>query len=242
MQAQQHVPRQGLAEAGDDDAMQVTGGKRGDLDFEQSPAQVAFELQWRGPGLDSDCEAKLDLLVCQAPGGEPERRCGRAVEPLQVVDREENRIVRGQDAQPREDGQADDALVQVPRLSIDKGEGSLDRRSLRRRKAGQYLRDVGRQQVSERRERERGLARSRPACKHPPTSTVRSIGRRTPQRRLADPGHAFQPEHLRAAAMVDEGVQLLELDLAPNDFRGVVVDVRPSDREPTGPRPSSTST
>jgi hypothetical protein len=27
-------------------------------------------------------------------------------------------------------------------------------------------------------------------------------------------------------ATVDEGAELLQLDLAPNDFRGVVVDVR----------------
>jgi hypothetical protein len=41
--------------------------------------------------------------------------------------------------------------------------------------------------------------------------------------------------------MVDEGAELLKLDLAPNDFCGVVVDVRRSNGEPTGSRPSSTS-
>jgi hypothetical protein len=218
VEAKQHRARQRPAEASHHDPMQVAAGQGADLDPQQTIGQVALELERSRTRFDPDREQQLEALVLKPPGGEPQHGCRRRVQPLHVLDRHQHRGANREQAQRRQQGQTDNTLVGICHIALDERERGPDGRSLGRRQPRQQLLDHRREQVPQRGERERRLARGRLAPQHPVVPFTPQLDPCPPQRRLADSGDAFQQQRQLTAPRVEEAADALELGLALDDL------------------------
>ena len=118
-----------------------------------------------------------DPLVLEAPHGERERVLGGRIEPVDVIDREQDRLLRGEAAQQPEQAQADRALERLGALGLGAQQRDLERAALRRRQVRHgRLGHVG-EQVAERGVGELRLALDRPAAQDPqPVARRRTPG------------------------------------------------------------------
>ena len=95
----------------------------------------------------------------------------------------------------------------------------LERPPPRRRELGQHLRRAIREEVAERRVGEPLLGLRGSGAEHAERPLPGGLDAGRPERRLADPGLAFEDERSRAAVRpVEEGVQRCDLVLPADDL------------------------
>ena len=161
------------AERGQDEVVEAIAGR--------CPVEVERRLRRaRGPLR----KQQADRLVGQAPGGEAEHRRARPVEPLHVVDGDDERCRPSQRPQPGQRGERDGLLVGLL-VALGQEEGDLERAALRAGEVLQHL-GVGAEEVAERSMGEARLRLGRTRGDHPHARRLRAAHRRLPQRRLAD--------------------------------------------------------
>ena len=150
---------------------------------------------------------EADPLVLQTPRDERERALGRAVEPLDVVDRQQRGRLLCQRPEHPEQAQSDRALERLLSLRLGAQQRHLQRAPLRGGQTGEGgLGHVG-EQIAERRVGQLRLALARPAAQHALPASGGGREPLVPEGRLADADLAFQEQRNRAR--VDRAEELL---------------------------------
>ena len=142
-------------------------------------------------------EEKAHGNAVEPARGEGERVGGRAVEPLDVVDRDEDGLPGGERAEGAQEADRDRrAFGRRPRRRRAK-QRDLERVQLRGREPAELGRDDAVEQVDQRRERVLGLGVGGSRREDAKTALARSVDARLPERRLADSGAADEHERRR---------------------------------------------
>ena len=129
----------------------------------------------------------------QAPKSERERTRRRGVEPLDVVDGEQQRFVGGQHRERASHGDTERARIDPIRGFLDE-EGHLERTPPRRRKRWQDVIEDVLEQVAEAREREAAIGLGRSRFENAAAAPGRILHPRTPQGGLPDPCLALEDQ------------------------------------------------
>ena len=161
------------AERGQDEVVEAIAGRR--------PVEVERRLRLARGALR---EQQADRLVGQAPGGEAEHRRARPVEPLHVVDGDDEGCRPGQRPQPGQRGEGDGLLVGLL-AALGQEEGYFERAALRAGEVLQHL-GVGAEEVTQGSVGEARLRLGGARGDHAHARRLRAAHRRLPQRRLAD--------------------------------------------------------
>ena len=176
--------------------------ERADLDALAS--EHALE---RRPAAGPPGQEERDPLLGEPRPGEGQRLGGGRVEPLQVVDRHQQRA--RQPAQLVEHPERDRLALRRPVGRRRSQQRHLEGGPLRPRQAGEL--DAV-EEVDQARERVARLGAARPRRHHTHPERARRVDPRLPQRGLADPGHAR--EHQRPPRRAEELPEPRELRLA----------------------------
>jgi hypothetical protein len=151
----------------------------------------------------------------QATQGEEQRVRRVPVEPLCVVDRDEDRRVLRQQLERRADGDGDRPAVDTAGRLLREQQSPAERRRARRRQPLEHVLAEVLEQVAEARVRERALRLCRSGAHDREAGRVRPLQRGRPQRRLADPRLAADHQRDRRRALfAQERLEPLELLLA----------------------------
>ena len=217
MQPQQQRARKAGVEPVAQQLAHRSDGERADLDLLQpSGADGALELGRRRSLVAATREQEEDRLLVQAARGEQQQPEGRRIEPLEVVDRDDDGALRGE--LPQRGQERDRERTQVGLLlALLQEKRDRERVPLRRRQRRQHHVVHSLQQVAERAEQQLHLGlRTRRAQDAIPAR--RRVGQRLlPEDRLADPGLARDHDRARADRQALERVpQLAEL-VVPTD-------------------------
>jgi len=157
-------------------------------------------------------------LVREPAKSERERGRGGRIDPLDVVDTEEQRTFLGERAQRREQRDAD--RPPVGRRSVGFLEQQRDRQrpSLHRRQLLDHLVRIA-EQIRERGKRQRPLGFGRARPEKPESALARGLGRSTPHGCFADPRLALQQDRRRAVfwSALEERAQQRELHVPPEE-------------------------
>ena len=162
-------------------------------------------------------EQQGDRLVGQAPRREGEHRGGGPVEPLHVVDGDDERRGARQGAQRGQGGERDGLLVRR-RAGVGDEQRGLERAPLRGGEVVQRL-GVGAEQVAERGVGEARLRLGGTRGDRPHARGLGASDRRPPERRLADPRLARDQQRARSRPL-EEPLHALQL-LVPSDELGL---------------------
>ena len=185
----QRRPRERRVEAG---AQQLLNGAHGQAaHLDRSQPSFGHGAAKPGRQIAANGKQRRDPLIVEAGERISKRRERRGVQPLDVVDRETDGSVAGEQPQRPEESGGHRAVIGVhPRLPEQQRcleRPLLDRRQLRQDLAGGMAEEVG--QTCE---REPGLGLRRLRGQNPVSLGGRSVDTGQPQRRLADPGLARQ--------------------------------------------------
>ncbi len=158
-----------------------------------------------------------DGRITQSSGGEGEDALGRGIEPLDVVDREQDRRASGERAERGEERTWKGDSIRRPGCCRLQPGCDGERPTLR---LGKLVRDLGQEtveQVAESAERERHLRLHASRHEDPPAGLPSQLDPRAPEHGLADSRLAANQRTARATGqLVDEPRQLGELGL-PSD-------------------------
>jgi hypothetical protein len=200
---EQQAPRPPKAQRADLEALQL--GRR----------ECGFE-SGRAPGTLRDQEA--DVGVLEPPGGEHERVGGRSIQPLDVVDGNDEGLGGGQRTQRAQQAGRDGARLEARADRLGPQERHLQRLALRSSETGQRSHVDVLQQIGEGSERQLrlGVARTRGEDTQPPAP--RGVDSGLPQGRLADAGFAAEEERARMATAVKECFEPGKLRLAADQL------------------------
>ena len=141
------------------------------------------------------------------------------VQPLEVVDRDHQRLTVGQSAQDVEQAERDRPQLGWRADRIGTQNGNLERPPLRARQGIELLASDLVEEVDERRKREPRVGAARPRAEHMRPGRTRRDDPGFPERGLAEPGPADQDERPGAIRAVKEVVQQSELRLSPDRLR-----------------------
>jgi hypothetical protein len=129
-----------------------------------------------------------DRLCLEAGESEPEHRQRRCVEPLDVIDREQEPVADGELPQDAEEGERDHALVGGHTVGFRERKRGFERPPLWSRQLWQHIRKGSSDQIGQPDERVPGLCLGRTTGEHQIAALLGRLGSREPERRLADPG------------------------------------------------------
>jgi hypothetical protein len=218
----QRRARHRLAAVGAEDAAQRPDAERSELQAARPVSrQRSFDAAgWARERIGSTGEEEADRQLEQTSAREFERVGGRGVHPLHVVDRDEKRTLAGDDSQQREERGCDGTRGRWTCTDVRPERHDLERPALRHGQVRRRAIEDRLEQIAQHGKRELGLeARRRRRKDHVPTSPCRRDPA-VPERRLADPGVALHDERSgNAADPVEEGEQLCELLVSPDDFQ-----------------------
>ena len=138
-----------------------------------------------------------DVRLRQSPEREPECVRGRGVEPLEIVDREHEPVV-GQKLQRAPHRDAERPLVDGSSFCVLDEQRHLERSALGRRQRRQRVVEDAVEQVAEADVRKRTLRFGWPRREHARPTAARLLDGGVPERRLPDPGLAFERDRERA--------------------------------------------
>jgi hypothetical protein len=178
-------------------AVERTGAQAGEVNVVRGVRRPSERLRRspRDPG-----GAQHPHPAARAPPGEPtygegQRSCRRRVNPLQVVDRHEDRSMVGEGGQRRRQRQADRAVLDRGTIGLLEHERHLESATLRSRQGQRLLVEVLGQQVTEDREGQvlLGVRRRRP--QHLYAVLTRRLDPGRPEHALADPRLAQEHQH-----------------------------------------------
>jgi hypothetical protein len=212
----QELPRQAEAEPVGQEAADRADAERADLETLQ-PFPLERPLQL-GPAARTLGEEKANRLALEPARGERERLGGGRIEPLHVVDRDEERLVSGQRAQPVQESDGDRLRVRRCTDGLGPQQRDLQRAQLRGRQLCELVRADAVEQVDQRREGEPRLGAARPGGENAQAVLPRNVGPGLPERGLADARPAGQHERPRGLAGREELAQRGQLRLAADDL------------------------
>jgi len=162
-----------------------------------------------------------DALGTQPPRGVAERSGGGCVEPLDVVDGDEDRGRLGKRAQRAENGNSDGALVEGRPIVLLEHERTGQGTALGIGKRRECLVEYRVEEIAYPRERQRGLALRRTRLEDAKSERFRLGDACRPQGRLPHARLALQHERRRPAGdAAQEVTDGSELELAPDDVTG----------------------
>ena len=218
MNTEQRLAREGPVELIAQQPVERASAERSDG---QSPHALSTKrlLEPRGPRPfhESAGEQKEHLVPVEPPKRECERTRRGRVEPLDVVDGNEERLPLAQCLEHAADRHAQCAAIdRLIRRVLDE-QGNLERMSPRRRERRQHVVDGALEQISQPRVSEAVLGLGRSRREDAQSSRPRMLDAGKPDRRLPNAGLAL--EHERAGPslrLADEGVYGAEL-LFPAD-------------------------
>ena len=213
-------PGESRAERGCEDGTELGRRERADLDPIDGRVPLAQIERRRGgrAALGSRCDEDADRRGRDAAEGEGEHRGRRPVEPLDVVDRDQQPAVASAAAQELEDASRERVPVDRPGGGRA-GERALDRNALRRRKQPELLVRRRLEQVRQSRVRELHLALGRSGREHPQAAVTRDPNALLPDRRLAEPALAVEHERRGSFSTVgQERLDRAQLLLPPDDL------------------------
>jgi hypothetical protein len=136
-------------------------------------------------------------LVREPTKSERERGRGRRIDPLDVIDSEEQGTFLGERAQRREQRDADRPPVGRRSVGLLEQQRDRERPSLHRRQLLDHRVRIA-EQIRERGKRERPLGFGRARPENPEPALARGFGRSTPHGFLADSRVTLQQERRRA--------------------------------------------
>ena len=184
LEGEKGVPTRGLTDAQEDRARERGSGADPEQLVESAQAEWA-ELDRREP-LRRDRseepgrhhvaggEERGNRLAFEPRQGVAEHRQRRRVEPLDIVDREQQSLTLRERSQDREEGERHEPLVGALALDLRPSQGRFERTTLRARQVGQHVVDDLAEQVGQADEREAGLDLGGPTRQH----QIPELGRR----------------------------------------------------------------
>ncbi len=179
--------------------------------------------------LATDGDSEADGLPLEPCEGEPDGTERGGIEPLEVVDRETERVARSEGSQRREERSRDGSFVGLP-CRVAEQQRALERPALDRRQGREHLVDDVSEEIGQSGVREARLRLGRPAREHAVPRCRRVLDAREPDRGLPDPRLAVERDRRgKAFRVVEQGGDGREL-VRPTDQRRC-------DRSPLSPSP-----
>jgi len=161
----QHVPRQAQPEPLGQDPPRCSDAQVPHLEaFQRPPLERALEGR-RGAGTPG--EQERDRLARETAGSEGERIARRTIEPLDVVDGDQERFAGSQGAQRVQEADGDRVRLRRSARRLGAEKGHLEGMKLRKRHSRELLPTDAVQQVDQRRGREPRLGAAPPCREHP---------------------------------------------------------------------------
>ena len=162
--AAQELPREAQPEPLGQDPPRGAEAERADLEPSQRPPlERALESSLDTGALG---EQEADGLALEPAHGEVECVGGRRIEPLDVVDRDQQRLTGGQGAQRVQEAERDRVGLGRRARRLGPQKGHLQRAQLRSRQADELLRLDAVEQVDQRGKREPRVGAARPRREH----------------------------------------------------------------------------
>jgi hypothetical protein len=219
MDVAQRRPIEGHASALAEHALECPKAQRADAERCEPPTQGSVEVERReGGDLRSRGSKDGDRLVPQPPDGV--LKCGRrsCVQPVCVVDRDQQRPDQRQRPDRLQCGGSDGALFGRPIVLAADEKRQFECSPLRWRQSGQDEPQVWLEQIRECGKGKANLTAGRPAFDDPEPACSGARDRRLPDRRLSDARLSLyeQPGGQRANAR-EERIDRRELTVAPDD-------------------------
>ena len=212
--AQQRRPRERPAEPRLQDPVQRAGTERADvLALDRFAVERKLELGSVGATPEPAGEKQPDVLALQAPQRELQGGSRRSVQPLDIVDREQDRLTLGEQVQRATDGHGQRSEVDRRARLLAEQQRGLERTPTGRFELVDHFPEYVFEQVSQPGvfDPQLDLGGARRQDAKPAVS--RSLDTGEPDRRLPDPRLALQdqPRHARAGRPVEEGMDRAEL-------------------------------
>ena len=154
------------------------------IEVERNSARVG------GPLRDEESNA----LIRETPGGKAEDALARRVEPLEIVDGDEDRARACERAQCAKECNGHRAGLRRPALGLDDQERDFERPTLRRRQQRAHVLQKRIEEISDAGERKLRLGLGGTGDEEPKRAFAASLDARLPEGRLADPGLARQDD------------------------------------------------
>src|SRR5919106_6088870 len=165
-------------------------------------------------------EEEADRFVAQSPGRECEGIGRRCVEPLRIVDRQDQRSLLGEHSQSTEDAERDRSALQPSRLRSSSQQRNFEGLALRVGKPPERSVWHVSEEITERGERQRDLGFDWPAREHLQSPLTGFGDAFPPERRIPDPDLTFDEQRDRSAwNCLQEVVNRIDLRLAPYDLQ-----------------------
>ncbi len=234
LERKERVTRRGLENAGE--------LRPGQLEPEAIPEQMVerAETQWPDPepleplvgegALELEGSRDLgnlpqrrqqaDALLAETSQRDLEHACRRRVEPLDVVERSDDRAALGEKAKHIEQGESDRARIGSLLARLGEEKCDLERATTRWGERGRHLVEDRRQEVGETREGEQRLGLDASMGEDAAEALSGLLDTRLPEDRLADAGLAGEDEGRRPLLDLSEKrLDRAKLLVAPNDCR-----------------------
>ena len=209
--AAQELPCEAQPEPLGQDPPRSAEAERADLEPSQRPPlERALESSLKTESLG---EQEADGLALEAAHDEVECVGGRRIEPLDVVDRDQQRLTGSQGAQRVQEAKRDRVGLGRRALRLGPQKGHHQRSQLRSRQANELLRLNPVEQIDQRGKREPRVGAARPRRQHPPAVHPGELEADLPERGLADSRPAHENECARVPVL-EERVEGGELRLA----------------------------
>ena len=218
----QDLSLQGEPEALGEHAADGAEAQRSDADRRDHILERALERR-RRPGAPGEQERRPTV---EPPRGERERVRRRGVEPLEVVDGDDNdRVALCQSAQDVQEGDPDRMRLGGRTVGVYAQQRRLERAALWRRQSLDVSEVDAVEQVDQARERQLGVGAARPRGKDAQAPAHAAVDPRLPQGRLPSPRATDQHERPDRRIRAEESVELRELGLAADDLRDMLVQL-----------------
>ena len=203
------------------DRLQRAGTERADMQaLDQARVWCELELGDRTAGTEPAGEHEPDVLALQSPQRERQHARRRRVEPLDVVDRDHDRLALGEQLQRAANSHRKGAEVDRLVRLVLKEQGGLERATPRGCQSVPYVRERVLQKVAQPRIRHPELDLGRPGGKDAEPPLARGFDTREPERRLPDSRLTLEHErsHPSRGRRVEEGSQQAQLVVPAQDI------------------------
>ena len=205
MDLREQRARYGEVEVLADDRVQRREVDRSDLDRvnplrRQAASDVGSDSAFGRPATR---EQEADVLVSKSSRRVSERGGRRGVEPLSVVDCDQQLLLGAHNPQDVQHRNSHGMRIRRGAVLVVENECARERAPLCRNKGGERVREDGIEKIAEPRERQLGLARRRKRAQDPKPSFLRLGHAGGPERRLAHARVALEEE--RGCAFGDPG-------------------------------------
>ena len=220
VKAEQRGPREHPPEPSQQKTVQRAQAQRADGEMlDDAPVHSKLERGHPDVVLEPAGAEKPDVAVVQTPQRESKRAHGRRIQPLHVVDRNQDRLAISEQMQRAPDGHSESSRINTAFSRPLDEQSALERATTRRGQCRRNLRERVLEEVSQPRVREPQLGLCRPRREHAKTPRTRRRDTLTPKRRLPDPRFAIQHERwdLSSRRSIEKSMQRTKLLIPAHD-------------------------